>query len=101
VRREPVSLIVSALQELCEQQGVKIPGCLGGETSLFGQDGLLDSLGLVSLVIAVEQAIADEFGVHVSLADEKAMSQKHSPYRTIGALVEYASRLIHAETKDG
>jgi acyl carrier protein len=58
---------------------------------LFGESGFLDSMSLVSLVVAVEQAIEDQFGKTVSLADEKALSRRHSPYRTIGSLAEYAA----------
>jgi acyl carrier protein len=75
-------------------QGGTLPEDLTEETSLFGRNGILDSLSLVSLIVGVEQGIEDELGVSVVLADEKAMSQKHSPYRTIGALAEYASGLI-------
>lgn len=92
--KDLVSLVVENLRELNGSQ-VKLPEKLGSETPLFGQDGILDSLALVSLVVSMEQAIEDRFGVSVSLADEKAMSQKNSPYRTIGSLADYASRLIH------
>lgn len=64
------------------------------ETVLFGKSGKLDSLGLVSLVVAVEEAIEEQYGVSISLADQRAMSQKRSPFRSIGSLAEYAGRLI-------
>lgn len=66
----------------------------GVDTKLFGKEGLLDSMGLVTLVIAVEQNIEDRFGKSVALADEKALSQSRSPYRTVGTLVEYASEQL-------
>jgi acyl carrier protein len=96
-----VSLIAIAVQELTVQEDVQGPVNLSSETSLFGHDGLLDSLGLVTLVVAVEQAIEDTYGVSVSLADDRAMSQRHSPYRTIGSLAEYAGHLIQAERHNG
>jgi D-alanine--poly(phosphoribitol) ligase subunit 2 len=96
-----VSLIAAALQELTAQEDAQVPAHLGSETSLFGHNGLLDSLGLVTLVVTVEQAIEDTYGISVSLADERAMSQRHSPYRTIGSLAEYAGRMIQAERRDG
>lgn len=89
-------IIVRALQELNGQK-IKLPQDLNSETPLFGRDGILDSVGLVTLVVAVEQAIEDECGVSVSLADEKAMSQRQSPYRTVGSLAEYATRLLETE----
>jgi acyl carrier protein len=64
------------------------------ETVLFGKDGKLDSLGLVNLIVATEQRIEEAFGVAVTLADERAMSQQHSPFRTIGSLADYAATLL-------
>lgn len=92
-----VKLIVENLEQLHGEQ-LKIPTTVGADTTLFGRDGILDSMALVSLVVALEQAIEDKLGATVSLADERAMSQQHSPYRTIGTLAAYAERLI-AEAK--
>jgi acyl carrier protein len=93
-KTELVGLIVDNLRQLDGEQTLKIPATLDDSTTLFGQDGILDSMALVTLVVAVEQAIEDKFNATVSLADAKAMSQKHSPYRTIGSLAEYAARLM-------
>ena len=64
------------------------------DTVLFGQSGVLDSLGLVNFVVAAEQKIQEDFAVPVSLTDERAMSQKNSPFRTMSTLVDYISTLI-------
>ncbi len=88
-----VPLILDVLKEL-NGTHLALPPNLGTETPLYGQTGVLDSLGLVSLIVGVEQAIEDRFGAPVSLADEKAMSQKHSPYRTVGSLAEFAARQL-------
>lgn len=77
-------------------QGLEAPAGLGPDTRLFGKDGLLDSMALVSLVMTLEQEIAEQFGAEIALADEKALSQKHSPFRTIGSLVSYANGEIEA-----
>lgn len=94
MRTELVSLIVNAVRELSVTGDVPLPARLDCNTPLFGRQGLLDSLGLVTLVVAVEQAIEDELGVSVSLADQRALSQHASPYRTVGALADYADSLI-------
>lgn len=57
---------------------------------LFGEGSDLDSLGLVTVVMAAEQNIGDEIGTDVMLASEAAMSRKRSPYRSLRALAEYA-----------
>ena len=64
------------------------------DTVLFGKNGKLDSLGLVRLVVALEQNIEDEFDISITIADERAMSQKHNPFRTIGALATYIDILL-------
>jgi len=64
------------------------------ETILFGQGAALDSLGLVSFVLAMEQKIARDFGIALSLTDERAMSQQRSPFRTIGTLADYIGQLL-------
>lgn len=90
-----VGLIIEMTQEILEAEGQTVDSLDGG-TRLFGKEGILDSMGLVSLIIAVEQAIEDRHGVSVALADEKALSQTSSPYRTIGTLAEYAAAGIEA-----
>lgn len=94
MKPELVSLIVKAVREFGEQSGVAPPATMDRETPLFGRDGFLDSMGLVTIVVAVEQAIEDELGVSVSLADERALSQRTSPYRTVGTLADYADTLV-------
>ena len=59
------------------------------EAPLFGRGGPLDSLGLVNLIVAVEQLVEDELSVSVALADERALSRRSSPFRTVGSLAGY------------
>lgn len=94
MKHEIVSIVIRTLREMNGQQSLKIPETLSDETPLFGRSGIMDSLALVSLIVSVEQAIEEELGKTVLLADERAMSQKNSPYRTIGSLADYASTLI-------
>jgi len=64
------------------------------DTVLLGKAGKLDSLGLVNLVVAVEEQVEKDFGVTITLADERALSQKSSPFRTIGTLADYIQNLM-------
>jgi acyl carrier protein len=94
---EVADVVVRQAIQTVADQGSEAPANVGRETALFGPTGLLDSVGLVSLVLAVEQEISDRFGVAVSLADEKALSQRHSPFRNVGSLVDYAVQEIEAK----
>lgn len=62
---------------------------IGPSTRLFGPEGVLDSIGLVSVVVGVEQQIRDEHRIDVSLMDDRAMSQTRSPFRTPETLADY------------
>tara|TARA_B100002003_G_scaffold89491_1_gene83674 strand:- start:319 stop:618 length:300 start_codon:yes stop_codon:yes gene_type:complete len=63
------------------------------ETVLFGHGTVLDSLGLVDILIGIEQEIEDEYGINITIADERAMSQEQSPFKTIGTLIDYIELL--------
>ena len=93
MRQKLVDLIIETAGDLGEDLSTSSEN-LTQDTILFGEEGVLDSMGLVTLIVAVEQAIEDEFEVGAGLADEKAMSQAKSPYRTIGALADYAASQI-------
>ena len=70
------------------------------DTVLFGRAGRLDSLGLVNLIVEIEQKAEKEFGVTVTLADERAMSQKSSPFRTVANLANYISLLLEETSNE-
>jgi acyl carrier protein len=94
---EVTELIIETTRAIVEEQNLEFTGDLSGETRLFGSKGLLDSLALVSLVIAVEQAIEDKYGIRIELADDKALSQKNSPYRSVEALASYSLQQLEAK----
>ncbi len=94
---EPLTdAIFTAIDEFNEDppQGKELSKSL--DTVLFGPGGALDSIGLVNLIVATEQAVERVFGVAITLADEKAMSQKQSPFRTVRALRDYVETLLNA-----
>jgi acyl carrier protein len=63
------------------------------EAPVFGPGSALDSLGLVSLLIDIEEAIQDR-GVEITLGDARAMSQTKSPFRSVPALVQYIETVL-------
>lgn len=92
-----IDIIVAEAKELNEELESKIPVEMGADAPLFGGDGVLNSIALVTLIVAVEQSLEDEFDAALTIADEKAMSQKTSPFRTIGSLSDYVQKLIKGE----
>ena len=89
------AIIIECLQDLnddIESESLENPN---KDTRIFGDDGALDSLALVSLISDIEEEINDNFGKEVTLADEKAMSQRKSPFSTVESLTEYVEMLIN------
>lgn len=70
------------------------------ETHLFDKQGKLDSLGLVNFIVSLEQGVADEFGLAVTLADEKAFSRETSPFRTVDSLTDYVMERLKSTAND-
>ena len=101
MKEELVELICEALIELnedmFEQPALTNPKA---KTYLFGPKGQLDSQGLVALIVAVEDKVEERYGQEVTIADERAMSQKISPFIRVDRLAAYVEKLIQ-EAGDG
>ena len=94
MKKQLLETIYKSLDEINENLNDAQKLIKDKNTVLFGKDGQLDSLGLVNLLVIVEQNIEDEFDVSITIADERAMSQKHSPFRTIGTVADYINMLL-------
>ena len=94
MKREISRVIADVYTRVATERGAPPTGTPNGNTRLFGPGSPLDSVALVSLIAEVEQILEDEYGVSMALADERAMSRKRSPFRTIESLAEYATELL-------
>src|SRR5687768_11317033 len=63
------------------------------ESPLFG-DGGLDSMGLVRFIVLVEEKIQDLTDLEITLASDKAMSRRSSPFKSLGTLAEYIDECL-------
>lgn len=89
-RAEVLDLIVTTLQNLLESDSDSETSIHFDErTRLYGSEGLLDSLRLVTLVLDLEQEINDHMGTSITITDSRAMSQERSPFRMVGSLADY------------
>ena len=85
--------VLAAVHKLGEDIENEFLKSASSETSLIGRKSEVDSITLVSIIVDVEERLADQLGLDVVLADERAMSQKRSPFRTIQTLAEYVFEL--------
>lgn len=88
------NLIFDAVTQHFEQVDSPIPEPLSTETALYGAEAVLDSLGLVNVIAAVEDMLIDTFDTEIWLTDERALAQAESPYRTVGSLSRYIVLLL-------
>lgn len=93
-QQDVLAAVLEAVAEYNEQldDGHKLE--LDPGTRLLGKSSKLDSFGLVNLIIVVEEKLYDKFDKSITLADERAMSQEHSPFRSVESLAEYAHTLL-------
>ena len=91
------SIVIEAVIELNEELECEELESPTNKTKLFGGNGALNSLALVSLISDLEDRISEEFDKDIVLADEKAMSQRASPFRTVAVLTDYIEKLLSEE----
>ncbi len=89
-----LEIVYEAVEELNEQLPKKRRLEKKEDQALFGEAGKLDSLNLVNLIVNIEALIDEEMDKTITLADEKAMSMKNSPFRTIGTIADFIVELI-------
>jgi len=91
---EVVSLVISCLQDVLSSTNEASTVSVDEFTPLIGNEAVLDSLGLVTLVIDAEERLNEEYDLSLTLADDRAMSQRNSPFRTVQSLADYICLLI-------
>lgn len=94
-RQQTIELICRIYDELAPP-GQGDPS-VNESTRLFG--GRLDSVSVVSLLVELEEQIADHCSVAITIADDLAMSQQRSPFRTVGTLADYIQGLMTERTR--
>jgi len=93
------SKIIKFLEDfLKEELGESIE--LSLESKLFGGEGPLDSMALVNLVVDLEELIEDDYGKTITLADEKAMSRRTSPFSRVQNLIDYVQEQLNSDNNE-
>lgn len=79
-------ILIEILNEYCETQDIDLK--INVNTALMGNDSILDSMGLVNVIIDIESKFLD-LDMDITLTSEQAMSRRNSPFRNIETLSEY------------
>ena len=95
-RQKALEVVLVCLRDAVEQSGGDV-AAVGADTPIVGPGAVIDSIGVVSLIVDIEQRLEMDHQVSVTLASDKAMSQKNSPFRTAGVLADH----VLATEKEG
>jgi len=93
-RSDIEALVLESVRRLAEDFEVDALRTPAVDAPLYGPDAPLDSMALVNLIADVEETVDAEFGKSITLADEKAMSAKNSPFRSVDCLVAAVSERL-------
>lgn len=98
-KQNVLKTVLNVISEIGEDEEMEALLDPDESTRLYGGvKGNLDSVGLVALIAELEERIAEEFEADILLADDRAMSQRASPFRSVRALTNYIVMLIEEET---
>jgi D-alanine--poly(phosphoribitol) ligase subunit 2 len=92
-RQQALALIYESIDRINEQ--LPPGGRLARQPStvIVGQGGSLDSLGIVTFVLALEEKSAGTLGYPVQLFDPDSMAQENSPFHTVDRLASHLTTL--------
>jgi hypothetical protein len=99
VREQVVQIIYGAIRSVNELRPADDRLPCREDTVLYGSSGSLDSLGLVSLILEVEEAVNAQCGTQLVLADAQAMSQKRNPFRDVQSMADYVMRRLEESNR--
>jgi acyl carrier protein len=89
-----LDIVVAVVREMSVELDYPSLRDAGSETPLYGGAHGVDSLSLVRIVAEVERRTEERIGRRIVLADERAMSRRNSPFRTVWSLAELLSERI-------
>jgi acyl carrier protein len=91
-RQAVMQVILAALQDVLAGEESQ-QSMFDESTRLIGRSAVLDSMGLVTLIVEAEQRLEADYNLIVVLADDRAMSQTRSPFLSVGSLADYVMQL--------
>jgi acyl carrier protein len=100
-REEIVKIVFESLNVInsmrSRNQG-KLP--LDEETRLLGENSKLDSLGLVTLLIDIEQRLVEKYSLSVDLLEEQTASSEKKYLSSVKTLIDYIFIIAQRENND-
>lgn len=83
------ALVAAALVRLRDDLALPALPAVEAATPILGDGSDLDSMAVVHLIVEVEGRLNERYGLDWILADERALSRRRSPFRTVGDLAAF------------
>jgi len=96
-RAKIIELVYASIETINGQRSQDYWLELTEEVCLRGKKSRLDSLGLVTLIVDVEERLAIQFGVEICLTDEEAMSEEKNHFANVKSLVDYICLVLEGK----
>ncbi|MES2330080.1 MAG: hypothetical protein V4539_10795 [Bacteroidota bacterium] len=93
-REEINQVVAETFKQVITDNEKSFDGELTPDVAIMGLDSPFDSVDLVTFIVALEQTLEDDWNVSVILADDRAMSQSVSPFKTVGSISDYIEMLV-------
>lgn len=87
MREKIQEIVFNCTRELFENSDYELTSSIDSKLRLIGDSSPLDSMGLVSLIVEIEESINDMFDVELVIASERAMSKRTSPFINLKSLI--------------
>jgi acyl carrier protein len=82
-------LVFNTVKEFFENSDYELTASIDKNLRLIGEKSDLDSMGLVSLIVEIEETINEYFNTELIIASEKAMSARTSPFINLEKLISF------------
>lgn len=83
--------LLKILNQYINDNEIDLEDEVNHKSRLIGSESILDSIGLVTFIVEVEQAFLEDHSISIELASEKAMSRTTSPFISIKTLAKFIS----------
>ena len=90
-------LIYKAIDEINEQLEDDRKVELSDDTCFIGKKACLDSISFVTFISILEELIEEKLDKNIQIVNEKAFSEKNSPFYSVETLCNYIQSLISEE----
>lgn len=64
------------------------------DTPLLGKDSKLDSMAVVTFMVAIEEQVEDKFSIPISMAVDSDVASESNPFRNVASLINFVDEKI-------